>query len=290
MKIKHYKILTLLSVGFITSLTTAPALNDVHGALTAPASYDYSYTYDGIFEFSFNTSPTYQYYSRTADGIYYNYTTTREIVNNFDITMTFNRSNTSWTFVSGSPGGYTPTDTKIGSNNAVGSIVNKLYLEFNNQTKNNYLLYLDFSSSPTIFLDLQYDSLPLGVYNLYFYSTNDSIHSLYIPSYTSINIFSRSTNATRYFDAWYLKDLGVSAAYDFGVDAGELIGYDDGYVDGLNNNPNILLNGFQIMVGILVNFVLMIVNLEVFGVSIIGIFSIVVLFTGIVWVLKLIRG
>jgi hypothetical protein len=44
------------------------------------------------------------------------------------------------------------------------------------------------------------------------------------------------------------------------------------------------------MVGILVNFVLMIVNLEVLGVSILGIFSIILLFTTIVWVLKLIRG
>jgi hypothetical protein len=89
---------------------------------------------------------------------------------------------------------------------------------------------------------------------------------------------------------WYLQDLGVSAAYNAGFDAGEITGYDVGYATGLGNNPNILLNGFQAMVGILVNFFLMIVNLEVFGVSISSVFAIIVIFVGIIWTLKIIRG
>jgi hypothetical protein len=80
--------------------------------------------------------------------------------------------------------------------------------------------------------------------------------------------------------------LGTNPAFYYGQE----IAYDDGYADGLGNNPNILLNGFQAMVGILVNFVLMIVNLSVFNISLLDIFAIIVLFTGIVWVLKLIRG
>jgi hypothetical protein len=44
------------------------------------------------------------------------------------------------------------------------------------------------------------------------------------------------------------------------------------------------------MVGILVNFFLMIVNLEVFGVSISSVFAIIVIFVGIIWTLKIIRG
>jgi hypothetical protein len=44
------------------------------------------------------------------------------------------------------------------------------------------------------------------------------------------------------------------------------------------------------MIGILVNFFLMIVNLEVFGVSILSVFSVIVFFVGIIWFLKILRG
>jgi hypothetical protein len=89
-----------------------------------------------------------------------------------------------------------------------------------------------------------------------------------------------------YLDAWYLKDLGESASWQAGISQG----YIDGYDDGLGNNPNVLLNGFQAMVGILVNFMLLILNLDVFGVSILSVFSIIALFIGFIWILKIIRG
>ena len=286
MKIKN-KIYTLLSVFTLVGLTHSLTLKDLNAALTAPTSYDYSYTYDTLFTYELNVSPIFVYYTRTADGIYYNYTSTYELIDGLEITQTFNRSNTSWTFISGSPGGYTPTDTKIGSDGTVGN-VKKTIITIDNQTSSNYLFYYDISSST--FPNYQYNYI-FNTSNIFVQLLfNTSMNYFIIPSFESITIERLSSSALHYFDAWYLKDLGVSASYDAGVDAGELIGYDDGYVDGLNNNPNILLNGFQAMVGILVNFVLMIVNLEVFGVSILGIFSIVVLFTGIVWVLKLIRG
>jgi hypothetical protein len=265
-------------------------LKDLNAALTAPASYDYSYTYDGGFTYELNVSPYYVYYTRTADGVYYNYTSTFELLDGLEITQTFNRSNTSWTFISGSPGGYTPTDTKIGASNTVGS-VQKLNFTFDNQTNKNYTLWFDRSSSSSDeYYGTNYDGVGYGGrYTTMLFADTENLNKLYLPSYTTLNIERTLSNA-EYLDAWYLQDLGVSSAYDAGVDAGELIGYDDGYADGLGNNPNVLLNGFQAMVGILVNFVLMIVNLEVFGVSIIDIFAVVVLFTGIVWVLKLIRG
>jgi hypothetical protein len=287
MKIKN-KIITLLTVFTLVGLTHSLTLKDLNAALTAPASYDYSYTYDGLFTYELNVSPNYLYYTRTADGIYYNYSSTFELINGLEITQTFNRSNTSWTFVSGLPGGYTPSDTKIGSNGTVGTISNKVNITINNQTNKKYILWIDYSSNPNTYgFNYIIDGNEISFLS-FFNSAN--LLDLYVPSYTQISFQSVSTSAAYYFDAWYLKDLGVSASYDAGVDAGELIGYDNGYADGLGNNPNVLLNGFQAMVGILVNFVLMIVNLEVFGVSIIDIFAIVVLFTGIVWVLKLIRG
>jgi hypothetical protein len=290
MKLKN-KIYTLLSVFTLVGLTHSFTLKDLNASLTAPASYDYSYTYDGLFSYELNVLPTLVFYERTADGIYYNYSSTFELINGLEITQTFNRSNTSWTFISGD--GYIPTDTKIGSDNTIGTITRKWSMKYDNQTSKDYLLYLDHSSSPAGNVSLRFIHNSTSVYTY----QSDAVLSfptefikVIIPSFSSLEIFTNSTLNTRYFDAWYLKDLGVSASYDAGVDAGELIGYDDGYADGLGNNPNVLLNGFQAMVGILVNFMLMIVNLEVFGVSLINVFSILALFVGIVWILKIIRG
>jgi hypothetical protein len=313
MKLKN-KIYTLLSVFTLVGLTHSLTLKELNASLTAPTTYAIGFNGTSYLPATGSgLQSSVALFERTADGVYYNYyhrfRDTRlnpnhilpagsgmhsnpenyHLPTGLDITMQFNRSNTNWTIAT-PYNGYYNTDTKIGSTNAVGTILNKTYLEFDNQTNKNYLLYLDYSSTSTIFVSMQYNSLPLGSYNLYLYSTNDSIHSVYLPSYTNVKLFNSSTNTARYFDAWYLQDLGVSDSYNVGIDAGELIGYDDGYADGLGNNPNILLNGFQAMVGILVNFMLMIVNLEVFGVSLINVFSILALFVGIVWILKIIRG
>jgi hypothetical protein len=102
-----------------------------------------------------------------------------------------------------------------------------------------------------------------------------------MPSYSQVAYIADTISTLLYFDAWYLLDLGVSDAYDAGVDAGYILGQDD---------ADLLVTGFQAMVGILVNFILMIANLEVFGISLTGILAIVILFAGVVWTLKLIRG
>jgi hypothetical protein len=299
MNIKKKKLLALAGVGFITFLTNAPSLTSVYGALSAPASYDLNYQYSSsLTRFVIGTSsvgtisPIYQ---ATADGAYTNYSAILTSASNsggilpqgLDITMTFNRSNTSWQGVGPTPFvNWRPNDTKIGSDATVGSVINKVLLTFNNQTNIDYQLYFDNSSStgsqyyhynigtftvggPTVGGDL---GLLTGIANM---------NELFIPAYTQVHFFKPSSSSVGYFDAWYLKDLGINGAYDVGYDAGYIQGQDD---------ADLLITGFQAMVGILVNFVLMIVNLEVFGVSILGIFSIIVLFTTIVWVLKLIRG
>ena len=297
MKIKHYKLLTLLGVGFITSFTTAPTLLDANASLTAPASYDFGYVYSGSVQqyvSSNGTSPTsIALFTRTTDGAYYNYshtfsnlgshsnTANYDLPVGLDITMTFNRSNTSWTNASPTYTGYYPTENKIGSDNTVSSL-RKTYLKFDNQTNKNYFLYFDFSSSANQghYYEVSYNSNDIS--NAYIdgflLATNSTnFTKLYIPSYTNFEIYSRENTVSNYLDAWYLKDLGVSASFDAGYGAGQ-------------DDADLLVIGFQAMVGILVNFVLMVANLEVFGISLTGIFAIVVLFAGIVWTLKLIRG
>jgi hypothetical protein len=287
MNIKKYKLLALFGVGLITALTTSPTLKDLNAALTAPASWTFKYTNQDFPGYKIRSQTAVvatPAYTRTADGIYYNYTNTSTITTGLTVQQTFNRSNTTWYDNAGT---WIPNDTKIGSTNGVGTVSDKVYLNFNNQTNKNYYLYIDVSSVA----DAHYNFYRIdnnivgGIFQtteLGFLFTSSRLNTLYIPSYSQVQINTTpSVSSQRYIDAWYLLDLGVSDAYDAGVDAGYIQGQDD---------ADLLVTGFQAMVGILVNFALMIANLEVFGISLMGIFAIVVLFAGIVWTLKLIRG
>jgi hypothetical protein len=262
-------------------------------ALTAPASYDYSYEYDatygGFLAFSSGTGKS-VHYTRTADGVYYNYSYTGDGQDEwpFDVTMNFNRSNTVWTV---SP--YEPDDTKIGSNNAVGSIFAKLDIRFNNQTKKNYLLTFDFSStSANILFRQSYNGTDLINANdnatTLWYPTG--LITLFIPAYTNYRIQTYTSSAARYFDAWYLKDLGVNGAYDQGIEDGYDDGYDVGYEDGYNNSVSPLWDGLEVAVGVTLNFILFIATLSIFDISLLNIGIVLVSILGLVWVLKALRG
>jgi hypothetical protein len=293
MKLKN-KIYTLLSVFTLLGLTHSFTLKDLNAALTAPASFDINYRYNSVDDDTFGLGttswPTYfPTYTRTADGVYYNYSTTIDnsdtsiLPLGLEITMIFNRSNSLWYSFGG---GYLPDENKIGSDSTVGSIINKVSLTFDNQTNKDYRLFYDFSSSPSDrFYTYSVNTIKYGTFDTLYFSRS-SLYSIYISSYSIVSFNVPIRSSAEYFDAWYLKDLGVNNAYDAGYEVGE----DDGYADGLGNNPNVLLSGFQAMVGILVNFMLMIFNLEVFGVSISSIFAILALFVGVIWILKIVRG
>ena len=305
MKLKN-KIYTLLSVFTLVGLTHSLTLKDLNAALTAPASYDINYQYNSsLSRFvigSTSLGTIAPLYTLTADGAYNNYSATLTSSSNsggilpegLDITMTYNRSNTSWQGVGPTPFQlWRPNDTKIGSNSSVGVIIDKVKLIFDNQTSKDYYLYLDLTTTNnTIVYEIKYNTNNYSALydRVLLYTNVGSFIKWVIPSFSQLTLGHESTDIPSYFDAWYLKDLGVSASYDAGYDAGYDIGEADGYEDGLGNNPNILLSGFQAMVGILVNFMLMIINLEVFGVSILSVFSILALFVGVIWILKIIRG
>jgi hypothetical protein len=288
MKIKN-KIFTLLSVFTLVGLTHSLTLKDANAALSAPASWTYKYTNEDFPGYKIRSTTAVistPSYTRTADGVYYNYTNTSTITTGLTVQQTFYRSNTSWY---DNAGLYIPSDTKIGSNSSVGTLT-KEYLKFNNQTSKDYYLYLDKSSNSGF---LNYEFLLNGrefvntSAGLYMHVVTSLFMRLVIPSYSTFEMTASSIiNAALYSDAWYLLDLGVSDAYDAGYEQGDI----DGYEDGLGNNPNVLLSGFQAMVGILVNFMLMILNLEVFGVSIMSVFGILALFVGVIWILKIVRG
>ncbi len=205
----------MLSVG--TALTTMGRLKPVAASLTPPASYDYSYTWNaGASEQYLNVNgvDSIPLYTRTSDGGYYNYTSTFNVIDDFSVTQTFNRSNTTWQ-VSGIF--YKPDENKIGSDGTVGTL-NKFDLIFDNQTNKDYILYLDRSSETHQVHNLFIDDVNITF--LYYGLNSQSLVTQKISSFTKYSFQGNSTSsAARYFDAWYLKDLGISDSYQAGLDA-----------------------------------------------------------------------
>jgi hypothetical protein len=236
MKINQLGILA--SVFGIVGFTTSSNFTNVSAALSAPASWDYKYTKEAAF-YEYKLSDTTEAiltpaYTRTADGVYYNYEATFTVVSGLQITQTFNRSNTSWT---GGGTTFWPIDTKIGSNASVGSISKHLF-EFDNQTNRNYKLIFDVSSNApnTSFVQqIYYNTVDYPTYSTALRSSADTLLYFYIPSYTNFQIHKQISSALNYFDAWYLEDLGISEAYGQGENDGYDLGYNQGYYDGEND-------------------------------------------------------
>jgi hypothetical protein len=302
----NYKLNSYLSILAIACAVAVPLLSatarelPVQASLTAPADYDYFFRpidnpspapdfwrlgdWDGTI--SPNGSNDLRF-TRTADGVFYNYSiTTNNSTHSFlpdglEIIMTFNRSNSSWTQVSGTSL-YNPTDyNKIGSDGSINA-TNKFYFKFDNQTNKDYLINFDNSSSSNV-------SGQRISYNgnvLVFAYGQTEFQPVSLPSYSYIEIYVINSSLSKYFDAWYLTDLGDSAAYDAGYDLGEA----DGYEDGLANNPNILINAAESLIGMFVNFTFILFSLELFGVSILTVVGVLFGIVAIVWILKTIRG
>ncbi len=280
------------AVGVPLSFTAAHEL-PLQALLTAPAGWELKYTNESFpgYKISNGNTTTTPLYTRTADSTYYNYTTTWDngdsaiIPSGLSITMTFNRSNTTW-YDAGS-GNYVPSDTKIGSDNTVGTIVNKWYLKFNNQTNKDYIIYLDNSSTLSVANNVIVQG---SAFNSVFAYGPSTLQPILLPSFDYVDIYVSSTGLTRYLDAWYLDDLGVSDSYNNGYDDGVIDGYDEGYQDAYNDSAYPLIDAVETVFGIFANFVLMIMSLQIFDISLLNIGVILIAILGLVWVLKAIRG
>jgi hypothetical protein len=214
-------LVAMLSVG--TALTTMGRLKPVAASLTPPATYNYSYTWNaGASEQYLNVNgvDSIPLYIRTADATYFNYTSTFNVIDGISVTQRFNRSNTTWQ-VSGTS--YKPDEARIGSDATVSAVNFKWYFEFNNQTSKDYVLYLDLSSTASSDRVLVYDTNGI-IYNTGFgdndyYLGGPRIYNFYIPSYSNVKVYAPNISSLYYFDAWYLRDLGISDAYQQGLDA-----------------------------------------------------------------------
>jgi len=215
---KQLMLVAMLSVG--TALTTMGKVKPALASLTPPTTYDYSYTWNATASEQYlnvNGVDSIPLYTRTADGAYYDYVSTFNVIDGLQVIMDFQRSNTTW---QASGTFYKPDENRIGSDATVGTILNKVYLRFNNQTSRAYALYFDISSTAAL-RDYKFliDSIGYGYEGTQYTVSNSTLFKFYISSYTDLIIYTNTSSAQQYFDAWYLKDLGISDAYQAGLDA-----------------------------------------------------------------------
>jgi hypothetical protein len=103
---------------------------------------------------------------------------------------------------------------------------------------------------------------------------------------------------------WFYNDGnndGYDSGYDSGYDAGLIVGYDNGLVDGLETGYNngvdyavqnniSILSIFELIFGVALNMITFIITIDIFGISILSIISVLSLMVGAVWILKMVRG
>ena len=214
---KALLLVTMLSVG--TALTTMGRLKPVAASLTPPASYDYSYTWNAAASEQYlnvNGVDSIPLYTRTADGAHYDYISTFNVIDGLDVTMDFQRSNSTWQ-VSGTS--YKPDENKIGSDSTVGSVSNKVYLQFDNQTSEDYTLWLDTSNTSIEHWSFEYNDISnYGRFGGIQIAVTE-LNRFYVPSFTKTELYRSTVSTSTYFDAWYLQDLGISDSYQNGLDA-----------------------------------------------------------------------
>jgi hypothetical protein len=241
-------LITSMSLSLVVLFTSNNNFTNANAALTAPSNYDISYRQSNVDQQSGNSwaiignnFSMLPIYNTTYDGQYYYYTNTTEVIDGLTITQTFNRSTTSWSVLTSTTSRPSNSTANIGSNNTVGTINNKFYFEFDNQTNIEYYLSIDFSSGPAAFggLNLSYNTLSQAVYyGSLFFEPNSMFVRVLIPSFTNTILSLSNTSGIRLFDAWYLEDLGESLSYTQGYDTG----YDTGYFDGDSQG---YLDGFE---------------------------------------------
>jgi hypothetical protein len=213
-------LVAMLSVG--TALTTMGRLKPVAASLTPPASYDYSYTWNATASEQYlnvNGVDSIPLYTRVLD-VYWNYTSTFNVIDGFDVTHFFGRSTTAW---QSSGTSWKPDEARIGSDGTVGSISNKFLFTFNNLTNKDYKLYFDMSSTSggrQLNYKINNETIITWSSSIIWVDPAHLFH-LYIPAYSTIIVGAQPTpTATTYFfDAWYLQDLGISDSYQQGLDA-----------------------------------------------------------------------
>lgn len=228
--------------------------NDKKTLVTPPTSFDYSYKLQGpsgsdpIWH-CYNVS-TSGYalisYTRSVNASYgYNYDSGYLNLAGFEDLewrLRFYGSDTAW-FSYGER--YLPWYNYIGTSTQL--TFSKYTFEFFNMSQYNYLLYLDFTSSSTNFLNVQYyTALSSPPFHFQTILVSDAINLnnnvVMIPAFSTVNMFSASGQTTQVkLDAMYFDKLPITQGMSGYANENYNSGYDDGFrsVDNLQWLENV---------------------------------------------------
>jgi hypothetical protein len=233
---KLHQVGILLSVFGIVGITTPSNFNNVQATIPSPTIDINSISFrnnDNFGQWGYylgtdvwaNGPDINALFEREADGSYWNYFSYFDF-GGMEVIMEFNRSNSGW--ISSSFNFVPYLTNKIGSDGTVGS-TSKLNLQFDNQTSNDHILYLDISSTGNYqdrIFELFYNNFRIsdGYFNYVLLHTadNTTLMKFYLPSFSTLLLKSPDfETSTLYLNAWYLQDIGTSQAFIEGYDVGE---------------------------------------------------------------------
>jgi hypothetical protein len=230
------KILSMSAVVLVSVLSTFGTFSNVL-AVSPPDNYDSSYIRENNPENSnalewviFNNLgyDNQFYYTREQLGSAYKYTGNYiDFYPGVDLKLIFTHPTTTFDAVSGSF--FKPSNNTwyIGGD-PVDVVGDQVYIELENASSKDFILYFDndHTTNANTFWYYTLNGNYISNYGddfLYTMSVS-RLTSFYVPSSTTFVLKTAPSEFARFFNGIYLEDLGVSSAFEAGVDAGILWG------------------------------------------------------------------
>lgn len=259
--LKQLIIIPLLSLGLFSQPVNIKEPQNAISPIPSNWSYRFGmwnpefpapdlYFFNSTFHPTFNTSEVnyrQPYFTRTSVGGGYTYTMNSTINNGtmalpFPIAMTFTRSTTTWDYIDSS--NYYISDVYVGSDFTFADS-NKWFIEFDNNTRDNYYLQLDVSSTGDDFVIVENYSTNLTVpttitknYGFIYTTSSAYLINISIPAYTKVQVKTEYSDGERFLDAFFLYNIGESSPWYYGFNVGNGYGYSNGLNDGFSIGYN----------------------------------------------------
>jgi hypothetical protein len=230
------QILALLGVGTLAYGSANLAFTDLQASfLTPPTNWTYRYDrdinptfgYDWYFQKNGSGKLFDPLYSKTND--LYAMVISPVIYTDLRQGLQLNVSITGYTASSF----WSPSGSLFYPNGNLSTSDGVITTDFYNNTNYDHTIWFDYSTSASgHFAVVQYHSQGLESFNYTFqYDAGTTGINYYVPSNSGIRLQTFVQN-TKVFSGLYIRELGISKAYDDGWNTGYDIGYDDGLEDG----------------------------------------------------------
>jgi hypothetical protein len=230
------KLMIMSAVALVSAFTMQNVFSNVL-AVDPPDNYDASYRREenpensDALEWVIFNNLGYDnefYYTREQLGSLYKYTGNYiDFYPGVDLKLIFTHPTTTFDAVSGSF--FKPSNSTwyIGGD-PVDVVGDQVYIEIENSSSRDFTLYFDndhTTNSNTLWYYTLNGNYISNYGNDYLFTMSTSqLTSFYVPSSSTFVLKTAPSEFARFFNAIYLNDLGQSAAFEAGVDAGILWG------------------------------------------------------------------